>query len=199
MQNLAVQVNYQAIEVERLSELQRSITQRLKESKELSGAFVGNLRQIVLAAVVAGNYELAKSELERFFVDKALYPNFQHRADRYRKYALDLINAIDAKRNFQGMIGLPLSKQQEIYEKVVDHFEDLKANLKVIERHEKEAKLDDIRSTVWVLKALSNSVFFIFCVAFLLDINSGLAKSFSVVFSSLVATVSDAVFALIGW
>lgn len=183
MSNLAVpQVDYDAIERERLTEIQRSITERLGQIKDLGQG--DTLRFVVLSDVAKGRYDEARAEVARFVDENWKFPNFQSRANRYRNYCLDVINAVEAKRSFPGLGSMPLAKQQEIYESVVDHFEDLKANLKLIERLEKEAKLDDIRSTVMVLKAAVFAVSLIIGTAFALEWYRWLGGSVHAVYDS---------------
>lgn len=197
MQNAPAHINYQAIEEQRFNELQKSITQRLGDSKDLGHG--DSLRHVVLMHIVQGNYDLAKEQLDQFVREKGDFPNFQVHVERIRRYCVDLINAIETKRNFHGVGSLPLAKQQELYEKVLVHFDELKGHLKIIERQEKEAKLEDIRSTVWVLKALTNCVFFVVGFAFFLDLTGGLGESFQIVFDSFVTTIADVFFKAVGW
>jgi len=197
MQNVPSTVNYEAIEEQRFKELQRSITQRLKDNKDVGHG--DSLRHVILSHIVHADYGAAREELDRFVAEKRDFPVFQLRVERTRRYCNDLINAIETKRNFHGLGGLPLAKQQELYEKVILHFEELKVHLNVIERQDKEAKLDDIRSTAWVLKALTNSVFFVVGFAFLLDLHHGLGESARVVFGTMVARVAEVFFKILGW
>jgi hypothetical protein len=190
-------VDYDALEEQRLNELQKSITERLRQSKDIGHG--DNLRHVVLNDVVGGDYDGARHNLATYIDSKSAYPTFQLRVDRFKRYTLDLINAIEAKRNFEGLGGLPLAKQQELYEKVLEHFEELKILLKSIERQEKECRLTDIRSTVWVLKAFMNCAFFLMAFAFFLDLTGSLGDSFSVVFEAFVTQVTDHFFTFIGW
>lgn len=192
-------INYQAIEFERLSEFQKTITEKLDQAREPAGFVGGSLRQSVLNDVVEGNYQKAQSRIEYYSQDRHQFHNFQLRSARLRKHSADLIVAIETKRNFQGLATLPLAKQQELYEKVLDHFEELKISLKNIERMDKEIRLDDIRSTTWVLKSLANSAFFIFVLALLIDIKVGLAESFGVVFDAFVTDLTNGFIRFIGW
>lgn len=190
-------IDYQQIEAERASEIQRSITARLKSSRDLGSG--DSLRHVVLSRIAAGDHEAAKAELERYIDGKVDFPNFQSRATRFKEHCFDIIQAIRTKREFQGLGTLPLAKQQEVYEKVLEHFEELKQNLRAIERQEKEARLEDIRSTVWVLRTAVHTSLFVITLTFLLDVRSGLANSFMVVFESGVANLSDWFFKMIGW
>jgi hypothetical protein len=189
-------INYQAIEKERLTEIQKSITDRLSRSRDPDGA--ASLRFMVLSLVVGGNYEGARAQLDHFIQDRPEYRSFQIRTERLRRHCSDLINAIETKRQFSGLGGLPLAKQQEVYEKVVEHFEELKNNLQSIERYEKEARLDDIRSTTWVVKTFFNCLFFLIGVGMFLEITNGLASSMLIVFNSFVGNLMEQVFRWIG-
>ncbi len=197
MQNVSSNVNYEAIEEQRFQELQRSITQRLSQTNELGHG--DSLRHVILSRVVHTDYEGARRELNQFVKDKSDFPVFQLRTERMRRYCVDLINAIETKRNFHGLGSLPLAKQQELYEKVIVHFDELTAHLKVIERQEKEAKLDDIRSTVWVLRALSGGVFFVVSAGVLLEMHQGLAESAKIVYDSFAANMAEHLFKMLGW
>ncbi|MEZ4872601.1 MAG: hypothetical protein R2827_10285 [Bdellovibrionales bacterium] len=77
---------------------------------------------------------------------------------------MDLIIAIKSKREFPGLSNLPVAKQREIFEKVLDHYDELRHYLKRIEAVNAEIQLNDIRSTVYVLKTLTICVAIIFAV-----------------------------------
>jgi hypothetical protein len=87
------------------------------------------------------------------------------------------------------MMSLSYSKQQEIHEKVLSHFEELKHILKQIEVMEKEEKLIDIRSTVWFLKTATYCAFTIFALGLFIDLSMGLGKTIDVVYSAFVDDV----------
>ncbi len=190
-------VDYEGLESQRLNEIQESIQERLRSTKDFGSG--DSLRHVILSSVASGQYDQARRDIENYVSAKTGFPNFQRSVERYRRYSLDLVNGIEAKRNFPGLVSLPLAKQQEIYEKVIEHFEDLKVNLKQIERHEKEAKLEDIRSTVWVVKALMNGLFFLVGFGFFLEMQAGLATSFMVVLDAALDESVAALFSLVGW
>ncbi len=89
------------------------------------------------------------------------------------QHCVELIQAIQTKRNFPGLASLSLAKQQEIHEKVIDHFEELKGNLKQIEKIEREQKLNDVRSTVWVIRMVCFCTLALIAAGLVLDIKSG--------------------------
>lgn len=177
-------IDYELLEAHKTAEMQDDLTQKLVEKKR--GIKIDSLRQAILDYVVAGSYDVARQELEEYISSKQEYPDFIRRTERYKQHCMDLIAAIDTKRNFPGLLSLSLSKQQELHEKVLDHFEELKQVLKHIEVIDKEQKLTDIRSTVWVVKTLFNCVFFLMIFAFIFELSTGLGASMDVVFSALV-------------
>ena len=128
-------INYDLLEANKIATIQDDLTKKLNEHKGVSK--IDSLRQAILDFVVAGSYDVARDELESYIKSKAEYPTFVERSERYKQHCIDLINAISTKRNFPGITSLSLSKQQEIHEKVLEHFEELKQGLKHIEVIEK--------------------------------------------------------------
>ena len=162
-----------------ISEMHEKLRTRLveaqkKDAVERRGRAQTGLRTMVLSAVVAESYERAREELRRYVELRASYPEFQARAERYVQHGCDLVQAIETKRSFPGLASLSLAKQQEIHEKVLEHFEELKQNLKQIERVEREHRLDDVRSTVWVLRTFTQVTLAIVAVWFVLDLRDGM-------------------------
>ncbi|MEZ0391714.1 MAG: hypothetical protein ACAH59_05835 [Pseudobdellovibrionaceae bacterium] len=135
------------------------------------------LRFNVLTYVVEENYDRAIHEMKIFLNRDFDYPKFRERIERYIEHAIDLVNAIRAKRNFPGAQMLTMAKQQELNEKFVAHFSELQSILKKIERIQQDVRIEDVRSTVWIVKAAVNAVFAVAVVAFLLDVNAGLLKT----------------------
>jgi hypothetical protein len=170
-----------------LSEMHESLKRKLQEShrKDVGGR-MDSVRAAVMGSVVGENYDQAKDELSNYVMAKTAYPGFQTRAGRYVDHCCDLIQAIQIKRNFPGLASLSLAKQQEIHEKVLEHFEELKANLKQIEKVEREHKINDLRSTVWVLKSFCLVVTGMVAVGLFIDLRSGLFSSFFHVLDALV-------------
>lgn len=194
MKALASNVDYGAIELERLNELQSNITARLQQTKDWG---VGDsLRQVVLSSVVSNDYDGAIAQMADYVESKSAFPAYADKVQRYQSHAQDLIRAIQAKRSFSGLGVLPLAKQQEIYEKVLEHFEELKAYLKRMEIIDKELRLEDIRSTTWVLKAVANATFFVVGAGFLLEVVGGLGESFHLVFSEMIGALVESTFKL---
>jgi hypothetical protein len=183
-------VNYQALEMERASEIQNELAVKLVEkTKDFSRS--GTLKGLVLSSVAQGNYNGAIHDIESFLDFKSDYPILQDRSSRYLEHCVDLVRAIEAKRSFPGLGGLSLSKQQDIYEAVLNHFEELKNHLGQVEKIEREVKLEDARSTVFFVKVVMNLAFFLVSLGFVLELFGGLWFSFNTVFSEMIRDIVD--------
>jgi hypothetical protein len=194
-QNLDVALRVAEAQQER--EMGSKISARMRASMQEQGLRDG-ARSLILSNVAGENYTRALEELEAYKQANRAYPQFLARSQRYLNYAADLINAIRAKRSFPGLEKLGMSKQQDLYDRAMTHFEDLKATLRKVEQIEKEVKLDDVRSTVWVVKALIYSVFALLVLGFLLEVSRGVLPAASVVADDMFGTVTNAVFDKLG-
>ncbi len=175
--------------------LVRSI--QLKISAEDLGRANG-LRHTILTLVVEEEYSQAISRLKEFQDSKHEYPQFKARAGRYMSYAADLINGIKAKRSFPGVQTLAMSKQRELYDRATEHFNDLTATLRKVERIDREVRAEDSRSTVWVLKAMTYGCLAIFVVAFARELSRGLLPSVGLVADDLLDNITNRLFDSLG-
>jgi hypothetical protein len=164
-------------EVAHANEMQEDLRRKLEEATQRDAGRIDSVRATVLGQVVSENYAHAKDDLKAYVEHKILYPAFQRRVERHVQHCCDLIQAIQTKREFPGLASLSLSKQQELHEKVLEHFEELKHNLKHIEKIERDHKLSDVRTTVWVLKTLCFTVAAVLVTLLYLDVRSGLMSS----------------------
>jgi len=195
---MAQAINYQALEVERAKEIQADLAQQLKASSHdytRSGTLVGP----ILQQVAGGSYDQAIADLDSYLNFKKDYPNLRGRVERYLDHCGDLIRAVEAKRNFPGLGGLSLAKQQDIYDSVIDHFDELKSVLGQIEKIERDIKVEDMRTTTWFVAACMNAAFFIVSVGFMLEVFDGLGHSFNVVFSKMVDDLVNIIFRMFGY
>lgn len=161
------------LEYTHINEMQSQLRRKLSESQRKDLGRMDSLRSSILGMVVGENYERSKEELMAYVELKTEFPTFQFRAQRYVQHCVELIQAIETKRNFPGLASLSLAKQQEIHEKVLEHFEELKSNLKQIEKVEREQKLNDVRSTVWVIRMVCFCALAVIGAGLVLDIESG--------------------------
>jgi hypothetical protein len=156
------------------------------------------LRHAVLNLVNEEEYTRAISRIEEFEDSKYRYPQFTIRANRYLSYAADLINAIKAKRSFPGMENLAVTKQQELYDRAMDHAMDLVATLKKIEQVDRECRAEDQRSTVWVIRAGMIALLAIMAVAFYLEVSDGLIPTIGIVADDVLNHVTNFLFDTLG-
>ncbi|MCB0414452.1 MAG: hypothetical protein KDD50_08970 [Bdellovibrionales bacterium] len=189
-------IDYEILSQERSGDLQSQFETRLSKrlSEDLSG-----LRRIILQSVVYGSYDQAKKELTSYIDSKEDYPSFKPRIDRYVAHCQDLISAIESKRNFPALSSLSVSKQQEIFERVIEHFDELKQSLVRIEATGHEVRLNDIRSTTIFIKTAMWSVSLIIFLAFFMEISkSGFLTSFEELAERTSSLIVSSIFDLFG-
>ncbi len=187
-------INYEALEQERSAAIQRNI--QLKLANQMAEGRIDSLRRTVLHYVVRSDYEKAASELDRFIDFKDHFPTFRGRTTKHVQHCRELINAIRAKRNFPGLAALTISKQQEMLDHVLAHFDELKQVLKYIERIANECALDDLRSTSWLLRIVSYVVMIVTATAFMLDFTDTFGKSGVIVYNDAVDQLWKAILSL---
>jgi len=157
-----------------------------------------SLRYNILTWVLEERYDRAIQEMKDFVEKPSEYPNFRDKVERFASHAVDLIYAIKAKRNFPGIASLTRAKQQELREKFKEHFKELQFVMKKIEKIQVDLRIEDARSTIYVIQALWVSGFAIAALAFALEIFNGLAVTGTVVANDLLGRGVDWLFNLIG-
>lgn len=193
----AQNIDYDALEASKAMEVKEDLTLQLKEKTKEAGR-IDSLKRTILSYVASESYESATDSLRGYVYGNSDFPQFRDRAERYVEHCCDLIQAIEVKRNFPGMSSLNFSRQQEIHEGVLRHFEELKSSLTSIQKIERELKLADVRSTTWFLKTLSNSLMVLASIAFISAINNGLGRSFLLVVDQVADQVSRSIMSLLG-
>lgn len=156
------------------------------------------LRHQVLAKVADEQYESAIEQLRNFFATKSPYPTFNLRIERYINHSIDLIYAIKAKRSFPGITQLTRAKQQELRDRFRDHFNELIQVLKKMEKIERDLKLEDARSTIYVVKALWVAAMVVALIWFFIEVYRGLAVTSFLVVKDTFVTWIDAFLDYIG-
>jgi hypothetical protein len=165
------------VEHEHMAEMEQNLKRKLTELQVRDGSRLDSLKSGILGLVVADSYDAAKEELMAYIEARAEYPGFQFRAQRYGEHCCELIQAIKTKRNFPGLANLALAKQQDMHEKILHHFEELKRNLTQIEKLEREQKMADMRSTVWIVRSFTLSLIAVFVAYFMIDLQAGMFSS----------------------
>ncbi len=163
-------INYSMLEQQRTKMLQDQLKNQLRTreaGREMS------LRRVVLRMVVEGHYSEASEMIDVYLNHKRVYPALFDRCEPHSNHGKELINAVRAKRNFPGLSSLSISKQQEILDHAVGHFDELKITLKTIERMVKDEALQDIRSSVYVVRTLVYSIVGVVAAALFVEFMSG--------------------------
>ncbi len=157
-----------------------------------------SMRYNMLMWVLDEKYDKAIQEMRTFLENPSDYPNFKEKVERYVSHGIDLIYAIKAKRNFPGIASLTRAKQQELREKFKEHFRELQIVMKKIEKIQVDLRIEDARSTIYVIRALWISAACIAGLAFFLEVVRGLAITSHVVLNDLLDQGVGWLFSLVG-
>jgi hypothetical protein len=150
---------------------------------------LGQLQHSVLTAVVEKRFQDAVAILTEYRKMKASYPQYSRRTDPLFVHAEELINAINAKKNFPNMTSLAQSKQEEINQKARENMEDLKATMRRIKGIERDMAAADARSSIWVIWSLIFSFVSILSVFVINEAFRSFGKSFTTFMESLAKLV----------
>jgi hypothetical protein len=150
-----------------------------------------SMRNKILTWVLDERYDKAIEELKDFLDAPSDYPNFKEKITRYIHHSVDLIYAIKAKRGFPGINSLTRAKQQELREKFKEHFKELQYILKTVEKIQGDLRIQDARSTIYVVRALWLAGLGVVILAFWLDIVNGLAHTSVVVFDDAFGRLAN--------
>ncbi len=156
------------------------------------------LRYNILTFVINEEYDRAITYLKDFLNKESVYSTFRSKTERYIQHSIDLIFAIRTKRNFPGLTSLTRTKQHELKEKFKEHFQELKFVIKKIEKCEEDLRLNDIKSTQIVVKAVWFSLALVSISAFVLELFMGLGATIAVVFDEYSSSALDWFYRLVG-
>lgn len=131
----------------------RRIEKTLELQVESTGS-LGSLQHKVMTDVSDKKYDEAVISLKDYKQKKKNYPSYAKKTDKLFNHAEELINAIKAKKNFPNLAGLTQNKQEELAQKVKEHWEELRISLRRIKTIEKDLEMEDARSTIWVVRAI---------------------------------------------
>lgn len=127
-----------------------------------------SLMNSTLQFVVDDNFDRAIHELGVYRELKSTFPLYIDRTERYFDHCVEVIEAIRTKRSVPTG-NLPAAKRQELSEKIFVHFHELSDSLSKIGSIENELKVEDAKSTVWVIQALFMAVFFLTLFAVVME------------------------------
>ena len=157
-----------------------------------------SLRYNILSWVLDEKYDRAIQELRTFIDHDSEFPNFKAKVERLALHAIDLVYAIKAKRNFPGLSSLTRAKQQELREKFKFHFKELQDVMKRVEKIQVDLRIEDARSTIYIIRALLLAGAALLLLAFIIDIVNGLAATSTVVAEDLLDQIVDLIFGQLG-
>lgn len=193
----ALDIALKTAEFHHEKEMTSKFSARMQAAVQDAGQ-VDTFRHTILSYVAQESYDRAIEELEKYVNSKGDFPKFKERADRYGRYAVDLINAVKAKRSFPGLQHLAMSKQQDLFDRAMEHFDELKLTLKKIEQIDREVKIEDVRSTVLVVQVVVYCLFALALVGFMLEVSKGVLPTAYNVIDHSLTQMTDFIFDKLG-
>ena len=156
------------------------------------------LRNAILSLIARENYSRAMDEIDSYVESKKDFPEYRVRTGHYVAHCKELIRAIEAKRSFAGIDNMTMSKQQALFDRAMEHFEQLKNTLAKMEKLYLEVKMDDVRSTVWVLKAVVYCTFAILALGVCMELSRGVVGSADILIDSAFGNFTNFIFDKLG-
>jgi hypothetical protein len=177
----------EAVEQKQLDDFQSRLEARVSGKHD-------RLESTILGYVAKDKFDFAVKEL-RYYQEmmKDLIP-FVDRTQRVFDHCEELILAIKAKKSFPAMESLPMGKRQEMLERVQDHFDELQKLLKRVEQVENDIRVQDTRSTVWVVQAFVLCSMIIVIFAVVLEAFRTMGMPITVLYDD----IQDVIFKLLG-
>jgi hypothetical protein len=125
---------------------------------------LGELQYNVLLCISEKHYSEAFNLLTSYQAAKSGAKIYAKRTDALYKHAGELVNAIETKKSVPQLASLAQSKQEEIHQKALENWEDLKICLRRLKSIEHDMAVADARSSIWVFKAFIFSFMIIMTV-----------------------------------
>lgn len=182
-----------------LEPLVGSSTSSLAAVEKISGISRADLKRVgllrvVLTYVVDGRYDEGLRVIKDHVENKREYPDFRDRTERLVNYCEEIIQSIRQKREHLTNSSVSNSKQHEIREKVQLFFKELKKALVAMEQVEREMRVEDIKTTVWVVKAGTYSIVCVFFVLLYFELTGGVIQAFGSLYMDLVERLLALIF-----
>lgn len=175
-----------------VSESGEEITSQEKLEEKLAEKITGRLdglRHTVLSLVVEGRYDTAIAEISFYANSDYKLKIFQERARKYFNHTEELIRAIESKIKFCQTRTITRSQKHQLYLMVIKHFHTLTETLKKVERIENDIRVSDLKSTVWVLKALTGAIGFVIFVMATYEAYNYMGTPYMVVINDAVTKI----------
>lgn len=167
MGQVVIQLN-----VEGLKKIQKMEEDLVREVTASNRA--GTLTHRILVLVAHKSYAQAINDIKEYVnIRSQDYGAFHLASHRYVVRISSIISAIEKQREVKGIENFTESKKQEVFEMVKTYLNELRNQIRGIENAEYSLRVDDVRSTVWVVWALIYGMFGVFTVAFVIDLATG--------------------------
>ncbi|MDZ4661422.1 MAG: hypothetical protein SGJ18_07350 [Pseudomonadota bacterium] len=167
MGQIVLQANLEGLR--KIQKMEEDLIREVSESDRM-----GTLAHRILILVAHKSYAQALNDLQEYVKFRSKdYSAFYLASHRYVIRMQNIISAIEKQRGVKGIENFTESKKHEVFEVVKDYFKELRNQIRGIESAEHSLKVEDVRSTVWVVWALTYSMVGIFVLALILDLASG--------------------------
>lgn len=177
------------------SGLEADLEDKLQIQLEQKIQNLSGIRHLILKHVIEGEYKRSKEEIKKYAEMKQQFTRFVIRTEPYIKHSIDIINTIETKRQFLNIKGIiNRSRQREMFSSILEHFDELKRFMNKTMEIAKEEELNDLKSTVFVLKVLSLCIFGLFVISFLILESISMLKSFYVIMDSFANDMLGKIF-----
>ncbi len=152
----------------------------------------GTLTHRIMMLIAYKSYGQAVAELKEYIAGRskemaALYLG----SHRYVLRIETLTKAIEKKRS-PHLEKQSATKQQEIFDLVKEYFGELRGQLKGIETVERSLMVEDVRATVWTVRAVAYSMIAILVTGFLVDVSTG-------TYNTVVNVLKDYIVRMCDW
>lgn len=145
------------------------------------------LAQVILSMLVDERFDSAISELNYYQKEKNEIPNFETRTKGYFKHCIEIVEKLKELANLPNFNNLRTAKQKEMREQMTALAKEVKDVLGRIEKVDYDLRVQDVRSTVWVLKTFSFCVLSLAFVTALVEALQQLSSPFTTVAEQIVA------------
>jgi hypothetical protein len=167
MGQIVLQVNQEGLR--KIQKMEEDLIREVTESER-----TGTLSHRIVVLVAHKSYAQAVKDIQEYVKFRSGdYSAFYLASHRYVIRMQSIISAIEKQRGIKGIENLTESKKHEVFEVVKEYFKELKHQIRGIESAEHSLKVEDVRSTVWVVWALTYSMVGIFVLGFGIDLASG--------------------------
>ncbi len=158
----------------------------------MSSCRVGSLSHRILSLIAYKSYQQGVQELQDYINMRSKeYSAFYLASHRYFLRIQSISMAVEKQRSAPNLENYPEAKKHEVYDLLKEYFKELRNQIKGVENAEYALRVEDVRSTVWVVRAMAFSVIGIFVLGFCLDLFTGSYSTIYYVVKGYYLTVCD--------